>query len=157
MLVLVGFGWARPVPIDPSALKRRTPAGVMWVSLAGPITNLLLALLAAFLLRLNILPSSSLSNFMPSPMQFFLDFTFINLALFLFNILPLAPLDGDKVIDFLLPVPWRETFAKIRPYGPAVLILLVFLLPRLGINIFAQVFSDLRNALIRLLLGRMPY
>lgn len=157
MLVLVGFGWAKPVPIDPNALKRRTPAGVMWVSLAGPFTNFLLALLSAFFLRLNVLPSSSLSSFLPSPMDFFLEFTFINLALFLFNILPLAPLDGDKVIEFLLPVPWRDTFAKLRPYGPMVLILFVFILPRLGVDIFAQVFYAPLNALLRLLLGGMYY
>lgn len=157
MLVLVGFGWAKPVPIDPSALKRRTPAGVMWVSLAGPFTNLVLALLAAFVLRINVLPASSISSFLPSPMQFLLEFTFINLALFLFNILPLAPLDGDKVIEFLLPVPWRETFARLRPYGPMVLIALVFILPRLGVNIFAQVFYAPLNALLRLLLGGMYF
>ncbi len=157
MLVLVGFGWAKPVPIDPSALKRRTPAGVMWVSLAGPITNLLLALLAALLLRLNVLPATSLSSFLPSPMRFFLEFTFINLALFLFNILPLSPLDGDKVIDYLLPMQWRDTFTRLRPYGPALLIMLVFILPRLGINIFAQVFYAPLNVLLKLLLGRMYF
>lgn len=157
MLVLVGFGWAKPVPIDPSALKRRNQAGVMWVSLAGPFTNLLLALLAALLLRTNLLPSTSLSNFLPSPIDFFIQFTFINLALFLFNILPLAPLDGDKVIEFLLPVPWRETFARLRPYGPMVLILLVFILPRLGVDIFAQVFYAPLNALLKLLLGGMYF
>lgn len=157
MLILAGFGWAKPVPIDPSALRRRTPAGVMWVSLAGPLTNLCLALLAALLLRSRVLPAVSSASFLPSPLQFFFEFTFINLALFLFNILPLSPLDGDKVIEFLLPPQWRSTFAALRPYGPLFLILLVFILPRLGVNLFAQVFYVPLNSLMRLLLGEMYY
>lgn len=157
MLILAGFGWAKPVPIDPSALRRRTPAGVMWVSLAGPLTNLCLALFSALLLRSRLLPAVSLASFLPSPIQFFLEFTFINLALFLFNILPLSPLDGDKVIEFLLPPQWRSTFALLRPYGPLLLILLVFILPRLGINLFAQVFYAPLKSLMRLLLGGIYY
>lgn len=157
MLILVGFGWAKPVPINPEAIKRHTPSGVMWVSLAGPLTNLLLALLAAGVLRLNVLPSSSLTIFLPSPVQFLIEFTFINLALFLFNILPLAPLDGDKVVEYLLPTTWRNTFEQLRPYGPAFLIVLVFVLPRLGVDFFGQIFYTPLNSLLKLLLGRMYY
>jgi len=141
-LLFAGFGWAKPVPVNPYAVNRKTRAGMMLVSLAGPTTNLLLGILAALPLRFGWVPLTATSSpLLPSPGDFLLEFLFINLALFLFNLLPLAPLDGEKVITFFLPDHWAEIFDRIRPYSPLILLGIIFILPMFGI--------DLINILIR--------
>ena len=141
-LLFAGFGWAKPVPINPYAVNRKTKAGMMLVSLAGPTTNLLLGTLAALPLRFGWVPLTATSSpLLPSLGDFLLEFLFINLALFFFNLLPLAPLDGEKVITFFLPDHWAEIFDRIRPYSHLILLGIIFILPMFGI--------DLINILIR--------
>jgi len=139
LLLIVGFGWARPVPIDPYALQRRTPAGVMLVSAAGPFSNLVLAVLAALPIQAGL--ASLLSRgigpaWLPTPTQFLAEFIFINLILFFFNLVPLAPLDGEKVIGYFLPPSGQEFLARLRPYGPLILTGVLFIGPRLGLDLF---------------------
>ena len=129
LLLVAGFGWAKPVPINPYVLERRSPAAVMWVSLAGPFTNLLLAILAAIPFRLGLVsiangfaPSTGL---LPSFDKVMVWFIYINLLLALFNLIPLAPLDGEKIATYLLPPSIGRYFDIIRPYGPMILLLLV--------------------------------
>lgn len=141
-LLFVGFGWAKPVPINPYALRRKTRAGVMLVSIAGPASNLLMAVLAAIPLRLRWVPLGMPSGLiLPSWSDFLLEFLFVNLALFLFNIIPLAPLDGEKIITFFLPDHWVEFYDRIRPYSPIILLMIIFVLPMFGL--------DLVNLIIR--------
>jgi len=103
MLLMAGFGWAKPVPVNPYTLRRKSKAGLMLVSLAGPLTNLLLAVIAAIPLRFNLVPLDFISGrFLPTLSQFLLEFIFINLSLFLFNLIPLAPLG------------WRTSFVILH-------------------------------------------
>lgn len=154
LLVAAGFGWAKPVPINPYSLQRRSPAGVVLVSAAGPLSNLLLAGLAAIAFRIDLLnPSFTSGNFLPTLSQFVFIFIDINLVLLVFNLLPIAPLDGEKVLTYLLPSSGQATMARIRPYGPMILMLLIFLsyfgsFDPLGVLIGAPV-----NGLLRLLIG----
>lgn len=141
-LLFAGFGWAKPVPINPYAVNRKTGAGMMLVSLAGPATNLILGTLAAIPLRFGWVPlTATTSAVLPSAGDFLLEFLFINLALFFFNLLPLAPLDGEKVITYFLPDHWVDVYDRIRPYSPFILLAIVFILPMFGL--------DLINILIR--------
>jgi Zn-dependent protease len=117
LLLLTGFGWAKPVPINPYALTRRTPAGLMLVAAAGPFSNLILAILAAIPLRIGAVP--------PQASQFLLQFIYINLVLLFFNMIPIFPLDGEKVLSYLLPPPAQQAMANIRPYGPMILMGLI--------------------------------
>ena len=154
MLLFVGFGWAKPVPVNPYTLRRRSPSAMMWVSLAGPLSNLLLAVIAAIPLRLGLVPySASSGRLFPTPSGFLLEFIFVNLALALFNLIPLAPLDGDKVAEFLFPPPLSRFLERIRPYSPLILLALLFLLPYLGIDIVGWVIRPVITAIARLLLG----
>jgi Zn-dependent protease len=135
MLMLVGFGWARPVPVNPYAVRRRTPAGLMLVSAAGPFANLLLAILAAVPFRAGLLDPRGVTSGALSISEILLEFIFINLILLFFNLIPLAPLDGEKVAEYLLPRTGQEFLERIRPYGPIILMLLLVLGSVGGINL----------------------
>lgn len=136
LLIVAGFGWARPVPIDPSALERRTPAGTMLVSAAGPFSNLVLALIASLPFQMGLVdPFIQPSGLLPSAGSFLQEFIFINLILLFFNLIPIAPLDGDKVLEYFLPPRGRLTLYRIRPYGPIVLLMLVVVTPMFGLDL----------------------
>jgi Zn-dependent protease len=154
LLLIAGFGWAKPVPINPYQLLRRSRAGVMLVSLAGPASNLVMAALAAIPLRLGWVPLDfAPSGMLPSPGYFLLEFMFINIILFLFNLIPLAPLDGDKIIGYFLPPPVLRAFEAIRPYGPIILLVLVFALPLVGLDVISWIMTPVYTAILRFLLG----
>ncbi|OGT28526.1 MAG: hypothetical protein A2Z17_04865 [Gammaproteobacteria bacterium RBG_16_66_13] len=154
LLLISGFGWARPVPVDPYALQRRTPAGLMLVSAAGPVSNLALAVLAALPLQWGLAALTAMgvrASWLPSPVEFLAEFVFINLILFFFNLIPLAPLDGEKVLSYFLPRSAQETLLRLRPYGPMILLGLLFLGPRLGLNVFQWVVGLPASAMFNLL------
>lgn len=133
MLLMAGFGWAKPVPINPYTLNRQSRWAVMWVSLAGPLSNLALAVLAAIPLRLGLVHYQASTNaFIPSLFNFLVQFMLINITLAIFNLIPVSPLDGEKVLSPFLPPSWADGLERIRPYGPLVLLLLVFALPMIS-------------------------
>lgn len=127
----------------------------MWVSLAGPLTNLLLALAAAIPLRFSSLdiyqPSGEI---FPSFGYFLLTFLLINLTLFFFNLLPLAPLDGEKVLSYFLPRSWQAALDGIRRYSPVILLLLVVVGPRLGFDVIGKLVHEPVMALARFVINR---
>jgi len=138
LLLIVGFGWAKPVPINPYALQRRTPAGTMLVSVAGPFSNLVMAILASLPFRAGLLdPFTPSGEILPSASSLLLEFIFINMILLFFNLVPLAPLDGQKVAEYFLPPSGQDFLARIRPYGPMILLFLLFLTPRMGLDVFS--------------------
>jgi Zn-dependent protease len=154
MLLVAGFGWAKPVPINPYVLRRRSPAAVMWVSAAGPLSNLLMAVVAAIPVRFGLIPNpTNWPQFLPTPYNFMFNFIGINILLMLFNLIPLAPLDGEKVAEFFLPPPLARFFDQIRPYGPLILLGIVFVLPLVGIDLFGWILYPIMNAMFRLLVG----
>jgi Zn-dependent protease len=153
MFILVGFGWAKPVPVDPYTLRRRSPAALMWVSLAGPMSNFLLALLAAIPLRLNLVQFSPTTGLLPSPYIFLISFIWSNLALMLFNLIPLAPLDGEKIADYFAPPPMARFLESIRPISSFLLLFLVVILPRLGFNFLGWAIEPAIETLFSILLG----
>jgi Zn-dependent protease len=135
VFLVVGFGWAKPVPVNPYALSRRSPAALMWVSLAGPLSNLVMAVMAAVPFRLGLISVmdaqmglfTSGQHLLPTPSQFLYTFIQINLILLLFNLIPLSPLDGEKIADYFFPPSWSRFLDRIRPYGPVILMAVVFL------------------------------
>lgn len=156
MLLIAGFGWAKPVPVNPAVLSRKSSAGMMWVSLAGPASNLGLAILAAIPLRLGWVDSSTSivnASFLPTPYQLMTEFIFINLLLMLFNLLPLGPLDGEKIFSYFAPPPMGRVLDVIRPYGSIILIALLVVAPRLNIDVLGWMMVPALPNLWFLLLG----
>ncbi len=153
-LLVAGFGWAKPVPVNPYAVRRKTSAGMMLVSLAGPASNLLMGVLAALPLRFGwVSLRPTMSEFLPSAGGFLFEFLTINLALFLFNLIPLAPLDGEKVITFFLPDHWVDFYERIRPYSAYILLALVFVLPMFGLDIIGLIITRPLQNLALFLIG----
>ena len=122
------FGWAKPVPV--AAWSFRNPRrGMMIVAAAGPAMNFMLAWLAGLAAHgLALLPVSA-----GRPASEFLeDFILVNLVLGLFNLLPIPPLDGGRIIVGLLPERLAMGWARIERFGILIVLLLVFLLPMAG-------------------------
>jgi Zn-dependent protease len=131
VLVLIGapvFGWAKPVPVN--AERMRNPRlHMMIVALAGPGMNLLLALLAAILLRLTYDPSAPAGGGMAFLIANLTNFLLINIFLAVFNLLPIPPFDGGHVVQGLLPRRLARSYARIGRYGFAILIFFLLILP----------------------------
>lgn len=154
MLIVGGFGWAKPVPVNPYALQRKSSSALMLVSLAGPTSNMLLAILAAVPFRLGLVtysPGSSI--FFPSVSDFLITFIIINISLLLFNLIPLAPLDGEKVLYGLLPPSGADFMDRIRPYGPLLLLALIMIGRVGGLDLLGALMGPPLTAIFRLLLG----
>ncbi len=154
MLLFTGFGWAKPVPINPSRLRQHSRSALLLVSLSGPFANFLLAMLAAVPLRFGwVSLGVPQISFFPSPYQFLIFFFFTNLGLMLFNLIPLPPLDGEEILVYFLPPTMEEAYGSIRPYGPYILLILLFLGPMLGFSLIDSVLSPAILGIGRFLLG----
>jgi Zn-dependent protease len=117
------FGWAKPVPVNYSAL-RRPRQNMLWVAAAGPAANLAMALAWALLLRISLfLPETSFSE----PMRLMCDAGMeVNVILMLLNLLPILPLDGGRIVASLLPARLSWQYARLEPFGFPILLLLLF-------------------------------
>jgi Zn-dependent protease len=121
------FGWAKPVPVDQRRL-RNPRYGMMLVAAAGPLTNFVLAGLAAVLLGLlaRTLPTGPVPAFLALNLWNFIS---INIFLALFNLLPIPPFDGSHIVEGLLPRRASRSYAKLRPYGFPLLFVLLLVVP----------------------------
>lgn len=140
LLLVSGFGWAKPVMVNPYVLNRRMPSAMMWVALAGPLSNLLLAVLGSLVFRLTPIDPATIptTRFFPSPGFLFTEFVWINLILLFFNMIPLAPLDGEKVAMYFFPPNWQNALERIRPYSAMILLGVVFFVPQVLIFLVAR-------------------
>ena len=117
------FGWAKPVPVNYSAL-RRPKQNMLWVAAAGPLSNLAMALLWALLLKLALLlPEGALSK--PAQLMGFAGIQ-VNVILMLLNLLPILPLDGGRIVASLLPGRAAWHYSRLEPWGFPILLLLLF-------------------------------
>ncbi|WP_454797726.1 site-2 protease family protein [Novosphingobium lindaniclasticum] len=123
------FGWAKPVPVNRWRL-RDPKRGMMVVAAAGPVSNLVLAAIGAVLLGLLVrLAGSSESDVLQFAGQNLNNFIMINVFLALFNLLPIPPFDGSHIVEGLLPRGLAEPYARLRPYGFPLLIVLLLVVP----------------------------
>ncbi|HUG57032.1 MAG TPA: site-2 protease family protein [Candidimonas sp.] len=115
------FGWAKPVPVDWSRL-RRPKRDMLWVALAGPASNLVMAVIWAIGLRILAETGATSSSFW---VQMTIAGIQVNLILMALNLVPLPPLDGGRIVFSLLPDRMAWQYSKIEPYGIVILIVLM--------------------------------
>ena len=111
------FGWAKPVPVNFSRL-RHPKRDMMWVGLAGPAVNIILAVIASQLIRIN-LPLKTFDTLY--------DIVIINLILAIFNMIPVPPLDGSRLVAGLLPDALARPYMRLEPYGLVIVFGLLYL------------------------------
>jgi Zn-dependent protease len=159
LFLIVGFGWGKPVPVNPmyfSHPKRDTAI----VSLAGPVSNLLLAALSFIVLML-ILPqhlSSTWDALTPVSGPVWLQFLtslfggllFINLGLMAFNLIPIAPLDGSKVLQAFIPLRQEEAYERFMRVGPYILLGILLAENLLHVPLLTGWFSFVMDGVLRI-------
>ncbi len=136
MLFLIGFGWARPVPVNPLNFKRPRQ-DMVWVALAGPLSNLLLAGLSGGCLYLlgRMAPGAvgTSGRMIFEPLILMAGFSlYINLVLAVLNLIPVPPLDGGRVVVGVLPEIQARLFSRVEPFGFFIVIVLIFFTPLWG-------------------------
>ncbi len=155
MIFLIGFGWGKPVPYNPANLRNGPISGGAMVAAAGPAANLVTAAVIAFALR-NLLPTSGLTADSTSATiaTIFAYVVFINISLAVFNIIPLPPLDGYRVLLRFLPPHLVPSITRFELQGPFLLLIIVLLDSWfLRIGIFQAILGPPVNFLFGLLLG----
>ena len=131
MLIVMRFGWAKPVPINPNKFKKKK-LGIILTSLAGPFSNLILALLTIvpfwlIYMHYGLRTSSSSTGFTDIVITFLFQFILVNISLGIFNLIPIPPLDGSKVLFALLPDRIYFNYVlRYERYGMILLLLLSF-------------------------------
>jgi Zn-dependent protease len=161
LLFLLGFGWGKPTPVNPYAL-RTGPRGMALVAVAGPISNFIFAILLAIPIRLGyasfdqvLTGSVSTSGWEFSDyLGVFLGFgVVLNVILGVFNLIPLAPLDGFKVALGILPTDLARPLARLEQYGMAILMILFFMPLVIGINPLGEIMIPAVEGITDALLG----
>ncbi len=120
MILLVGFGWAKPVPINPNNFNDYRK-GIRWVSFAGPLSNLIFAFISFFIYIL--LNRYGIRGDLFD--QFMIVLVRLNVYLAIFNMIPIPPLDGSKILMSVLPNSYLGLYRQFEQYAPIILIILI--------------------------------
>ena len=150
MIVFAGFGWGRPTPVSPWNLRIGEKAGMAVVSVAGPISNLIVALVTGIIFQFYMNSGSDSIQVA----RILLTVIQLNLVLAIFNLLPIAPLDGFKIVLGLLPRDAALSFAKTERYGMMILVLVIMGDVFLNIGILGRVISPVISFLMRLVISQ---
>jgi Zn-dependent protease len=166
MILLVGLGWGKPVMIKAENLKPGPQVGMALVGIAGPLSNLLLAIVASIPLRfhwVSLLPQRFIeTDWLPAQLQFFsvgriiLYVVFISLGLAVFNLIPINPLDGSRLWEIVLPARLYQRIARVEILGLGVVIALVLSDRFLGTNILMSILGPPIRFLWWQLVGMAP-
>lgn len=149
MLLLIGFGWGKPVPFNPYNLKTKKWGGTL-VALAGPFANLLNIVLWSVILKViivyQLLPSANLT------VQFLLLLIDLNIVLLIFNLIPIPPLDGSHLLFDVLRAPkYDQIKSFLESRGPFLLLGLIILDDLIGLGIFSRLFGGASDLVYRIL------
>lgn len=151
LIVLIGFGYGKPVPVNESRLRGGRQSMAL-VSVAGPLTNVVLAAIAALPLR-----AGTADVLGDAYGRVLLLVVVYNTLLAIFNLIPIPPLDGSKVVYGFLSPRQAYSWQRYEQYGPLLLILVLFVLPYLRIDLLTPLVVRPASALAALLLGGPPF
>ncbi|HEY5601142.1 MAG TPA: site-2 protease family protein [Patescibacteria group bacterium] len=154
LIFLVGFGWGKPTPFDPYNLKNPKKDSAI-ISLAGPASNLILAVLFTIPFWIGaILQNSFLTSFS----ELLSPIVRINIILAIFNLIPIHPLDGFKILGGFLPREWYNDWMATERYGIILLIALLFIPIAGGSSLLSQIIGPVVGQILNLLyLGQIPF
>ena len=152
ILILMGMlGWGKPVPVNPFRMRINPRVGMALSAAAGPFSNFVLAMLLAIPFRLGLLsPYGGTGDL--SIETFLLTAISINVGLMLFNLIPIYPLDGEKVLTGVLPPQMGDYVLRLRPFGPLILAGVLFVLPLVGFDLVWRIIGPAQWFLEDLLL-----
>ena len=154
MLIVSGFGWAKPVMVNPYNMRGNPRTSMAIVAAAGPVSNFIMAGLASIPFQLGLQqPAFAAQGNIPSLAFILTQFVWINLILAFFNLIPIPPLDGYKILIGILPL---EIGAKLRPleqYGFLLLMALIFFLPMMGIDVLSRLVMAPASAVMGTMIG----
>ena len=156
MLIFAGFGWAKPVPVDANNLRspRRDMA---MIAFAGPLSNVVLAFVVGFGLRVaypeGFSSTQMSSSVAATTMWIAVQAVWINVILAAFNMIPIPPLDGSRILAGVVPESWNHGYEQFERIGPMLLLGLVLLASFGGISIFSRLVSPVATPLLSLILG----
>tara|TARA_B100000287_G_scaffold158307_1_gene149339 strand:- start:332 stop:961 length:630 start_codon:yes stop_codon:yes gene_type:complete len=140
-LLLMGFGWAKPVPVDARYLKN-PKQDMVKVAAAGPVSNIILAVIAALVLRF-LFSTNLLTDNLKT---FFIIFMQINITLAVFNLLPVSPLDGSQILTPFLEKHFGNAVVwKMQVYGPRILFFIIIFSMVTDIHIFSFIINPIFN------------
>ena len=145
-----GYGWGKPVPVLPYRLRGNTRASWAIVSAAGPFSNLVLAMLGAIPFRMGWLSLNVGIGSLISFQNILINFILINLSLMVFNLIPIPPLDGSRILAWLLPPSLAGFMDQLERFGGMGLMMILYLLSRFGI--LSVIIGPLMDFMIRALL-----
>ena len=160
MLLFVGFGWGRPVPVNALAFGRSPLRSMSLVAFAGPVSNVLLAIVLAIPFRVGLMPwpFSAEAYLFGTTATYFAGYALFtgilfNLLLAVFNLIPVAPLDGSKVLPGLLPRDLGRSYYRLERWGPGILMAIIGLDLFLGTRILFRVLEPVVNLLSVVVVG----
>ena len=147
------FGWAKPVPVDTRYLAHPR-RDMMWIALAGPVSNVILAALFGTLLRVMAAVPYEFGSLAGRALIDMVAWSVIlNLSLATFNMIPIFPLDGSRILTGLLPEPLAERYRALEPVGPMLLLGIIVIGAISGVRIFGILILPVVRALAHLFTG----
>jgi Zn-dependent protease len=154
MILFTGYGWGRSAKVNPYRMSRVGSArtGMAISALAGPMSNIIQAVLFALPIRLGLLdrlPAAQADRLV----QVLIAVIGVNISLAVFNMIPIPPLDGSKVLAGVAPAPVADALERAEPYAPMLLMLLIFVLPQLGFDLIGILTRPAMIFLLRFLIG----
>jgi Zn-dependent protease len=149
------FGWAKPVPVDARYLAHPR-RDMMWIALAGPVSNVILAAIFGTLLRLQPLIEVGTSPAAVAVVRMVETSVVLSLVLAFFNLIPIFPLDGSRILTGLLPRDLAERFRRLEPAGPMILLGLILLGAVTGVRIIQILIFPFVNFFALLFTGGLP-
>lgn len=154
LILATGFGWGRPARVNPYRMTRvRNPrTGMALSALAGPLSNLIQAMVLAIPLRLGVLTLLEPTQ-ATRLAQVLLAAIGVNVGLAAFNMLPIPPLDGSRILAGVVPPRIARFIESLEPYAPIILVLVLVFLPRLGLDIVSLMVAPLQQFMFRILLA----
>jgi Zn-dependent protease len=153
-LLIAGFGWAKPVMVNPMNFRMNPRTGMAIVAAAGPLSNIIMAVLFAVPFQLGLVRfTMSSPGTLPSLDMLLSQFVLINLILAFFNLIPIPPLDGYKILIGILPPEMGYRLQPLEQYGFLILLGAIFFLPAIGVDVIGWLVWTPSVAVLSFLLG----